>query len=69
MMKELRRTWPFWLGVAGLFLFTAWLFGMLAHIPAQAHGDADWIMRGDHAWCCSERDCAMLPAEWTSAPF
>jgi hypothetical protein len=54
-MKELRRTWPFWVGVAGLFFFTAWLFGMLAHIPAQAHpSPSGW----QYPWsCCSNQDC------------
>jgi hypothetical protein len=55
-MKELRRTWPFWVGVAVLFLFTMWLFAMLAHIPAaQAHtSQSGW----QYPWaCCSNQDC------------
>jgi hypothetical protein len=55
MMGNLRKTWPFWLGVAGLFLFTLWLFGMLAMLPAQAHhAPSGW----SYPWqCCSNRDC------------
>lgn len=61
MMKEFRRTWPFWLGVAVLFLFTAWLFGMLASIPAQAHhAPSGW----QYPWsCCSNQDCRPVPCD------
>ena len=32
---------------------------------ALAHGDAEWIMRGQHRnqageWCCGEGDCAVV---------
>jgi hypothetical protein len=24
---------------------------------AHAHGDAEWIMRGENSWCCGPKDC------------
>jgi hypothetical protein len=29
---------------------------------ARAHGEAAWIMDGKYAWCCGEKDCAIVPA-------
>ena len=40
---------------------------------ALAHGDADWIMRGQHRnaageWCCGENDCVVTTAQTVSLP-
>lgn len=64
---NLRGTWPFWLGVVGLFLFTAWLFAMLGH--AKAHEDAAWIGEQgladpiSHHLCCGVADCERMRPE------
>jgi hypothetical protein len=40
--------------------------------PARAHGEADWIMRGQHRnaageWCCGEDDCVTVAGVRTVA--
>ena len=56
-----------WLGGAALFGGRAGPSLSLGG-AALAHGDAEWIMRGQHRnqageWCCGEGDCFVIPPE------